>query len=628
MNMTVRRTLFAFLAGTAFFFCAIPGGFARTLDTVFEEYGFSLQGLGDFSVEKDTRRELPDSVTHIVIARKADVVVKIEITPAIGETAARAYIKERKYVLESLFKRLPNPYPGMITNTIECPDAFKPEICETEISGDPVPVFILNSTPRFTYGACVDELIRYRGVSAFIYAAGKKTLFRVELFYPKEHFYKERALAVLRSFSDGKGSRGGPADCRGYNLIIIGFDPLGANHLKSYGYGRDTAPCLDVFARESVLFRNAVSPSSWTLPVFMSWFTSLYPSQHKVVNKYSFIDGKKQVYSNLQKLSPGTVTLAEVLKENGYATAGFTGDAGVEGMFGYNRGFDVYYDKTTFGGFSLVFPKALKWLKKHRGEKVFLFIQAYDVHGRYKHENNFKSRFADPSYQGKYRGTPAEYWQLRNESLENKPLALAEEDAQFWKDWYDGKIYEADKKLGAFLDELRGMGLYDNTIIVVSSASGNEFYEHRRFDHGYSLYDELIRVPLIIKIPGIEGKIVPEQVRTVDIMPTVLDLLGVNGGETTEKQMRGVSLVPFVHGGSLKLDAFSETDYLLYSFKRSLRTSDGWKFIYSLESEKRELYNLNVDPLETRNLAETEPQKALELEKELLRWRVSFPDGK
>ncbi|MDD2703410.1 MAG: sulfatase [Candidatus Omnitrophica bacterium] len=626
--MTVRRMFFAFIAGAAFFFCAATGVFAQTMDEVFAEFGFSLQGLGDFSLEKNTSRQLPASVTHTVLARKGDVVVKIEITAALEEGDARAYIKERNYVLESLFKRLPNPYPGMITNTIECPDAFKPEIIETVIRGIPVPVYILNSTPRFTYGACVDELIRYRGVSAFIYAADRKTLFRVELFYPKEHFDKERALAVLRSFSERERTPGELVDYRGCNLIIIGFDPLGANHLKLYGYERDTAPNLDAFARESVLFRNAVSPSSWTLPVFMSWFTSLYPSQHKVVNKYSFTGGKRQVYSNLQKLSPGTVTLAQVLKNDGYATAGFTGDAGVEGIFGYSQGFDVYYDKTAFGGFSLVFPKALQWLKKHRGEKVFLFIQAYDVHGRYKHEKNFRNKFADPSYKGKYRGTPAEYWQLRNESLENKPLALAEEDVQFWKDWYDGKIYEADKKLGAFLDELRGMGLYDNTIIVVSSASGNEFYEHRRFDHGYSLYDELIRVPLIIKIPGIEGKIIPEQVRTVDIMPTVLDLLGVGVGETTEKQMRGVSLVPFVHGESLKLDAFSETDYLLYSFKRSLRTSDGWKFIYSLESGERELYNLNIDPSETRNLADEEPQKALELEKELLRRRVSFPDGK
>lgn len=626
--MTVRRALFAFHTAAAVFFCAATGVFAETLDTVFEEYDFFLQGLGDFSVEKDTRRQLPDSVTHTVIARKADVVVKIEITPAIEETAARSYIKERHYVLESLFKRLSNPYPGMITNTIECPDAFKPEITEAVIQGSTVPVYILNSTPRFTYGACVDELIRYRGVSAFIYAAGKKTLFRVELFYPKERFDKERALAVLRSFSEEKGSRGGPADCRGYNLIIIGFDPLGANHLKLYGYERDTAPCLDAFARESVLFRNAISPSSWTLPVFMSWFTSLYPSQHKIVNKYSFIDGKKQVYSNLQKLSPGTITLAEVLKKNGYATAGFTGDAGVEGKFGYSRGFDVYYDKTTFGGFGLVFSKALQWLKKHRGEKIFLFIQGYDVHGRYKHEKNFKSRFLDPGYTGRYRGTPAEYWRLRNESLEKNPLVLAEEDVRFWGDWYDGKIYEADKKFGSFLEDIRRLGLYDNTIIVVSSASGNEFYEHRRFDHGYSLYDELIRVPLIIKIPGREGTVVPEQVRTIDIMPTVLDLLGVDGGGMAEKQMQGVSLVPLIQGGSLKLDAFSETDYLLYSFKRSLRTSDGWKFIYSLENEKRELYNLNGDPLETRNLAEQEPQKALELERELSRWRVSSPAGK
>ncbi len=202
--MTVRRTVAALLAGIAFFLCAASVVGAQTLDAVFEEYGFSLSGIGDFNIEKNTRWQLPDSVTHTVIARKAGIVVKIEITPAFEEPLARAYINERTYVLESLFRRLPNPYPGMITNTIECPDSFKPETAEVQIQGIPVAVHILNSTPRFTYGACVDELIRYRGASAFIYDAGKKTLFRVELFYPKERFDRERALAVLRSFSSGE----------------------------------------------------------------------------------------------------------------------------------------------------------------------------------------------------------------------------------------------------------------------------------------------------------------------------------------------------------------------------------------------------------------------------------------
>ncbi|MDD5669423.1 MAG: sulfatase-like hydrolase/transferase [Candidatus Omnitrophica bacterium] len=403
----------------------------------------------------------------------------------------------------------------------------------------------------------------------------------------------------------------------------MGFDPLGANHLKMYGYSRETSPNLEAFSRDGFLFKNAVSPSSWTLPVFMSWFTSLYPSQHRVVNKYSSFDEKKEVYSNLQELSPGTVTLAQILKNNGYATAGFTGGAGMDGVFGYSQGFDRYYDKTTFGGFDLVFPMAIEWLKEHKKGKFFLFIHGYDVHGRYKNDKNFKNKFADPMIKSKYQGTPEEYWQLRNESLEDKPFNLNGEDVQFWRNWYDGKIYEADQKVGRFLEQIQALGLADNTVIIISSASGNEFYEHKRFDHGYSLYDELIRIPLIIKIPGIQGKIIPEQVRTLDIMPTVMDVLGISSDAAVKQQMRGVSLVPFMKGKPVRLDAFSETDYLLHTFKRSVRKSDGWKFIYTQETDERELYNLNDDPQESNNLIDREPDKAYELERELMRWRSS-----
>ncbi len=419
-------------------------------------------------------------------------------------------------------------------------------------------------------------------------------------------------------------------DYRGYNLIIIAFDPLGANHLKMCGYSRDTAPNLDAFASRGFLFRNAVSPSSWTLPVFMSWFTSLYPSRHKVVNKYSLFTEQKQELSNLQKLAPGAVTLARVMKDNGYATAGFTGDAGLEGVFGYREGFDVYYDKTVFGGFDLVFPMAAQWLKEHGSERFFLFVQGYDVHGKFDNGTDFKSAFADPSYAGKYRGTPDEYWQLRNDSLEGSLPAMSGKDLQFWRDWYDGKIFESDKKLGVFLAALESMGLLDRSIVVISSASGNEFYEHGGFDHGYSLYDELIRVPLVIRIPGVQGRIIEQQVRTIDIMPTVLDILGISGGENIRKQMQGVSLVPFMKGQPLGLSAFSETDYLLHTFKRSLRTSDGWKLIYTVETEKRELYNLNTDPGETVNCLYTEPVKAYELEQEFWDWfkTQADPQGK
>jgi arylsulfatase A-like enzyme len=644
MNKAVREALFSLPVFMVCFFCAIvPESHAVTLDSVFRDLDFSLQGIGDFIVEKDTRRESGNAGARTVIARKDEVVARLEIIRDTGEDEARTYVQEQNYVLESLFKRLPNPYPGMITNAIECPDSFKPEIVDTQVQGSPVSVYVLNSTPRFTYGTCVDELIRYRGVRTFVYAAGKKTLFRIELFYPKQSFDKELALRVIRSFTPlensrsltgqnekprpkgrgltgfavGKSVQNGGKDYRGYNLVIIALEPLGANHLKAYGYSRDTAPELERFAREGVLFRNAVSPSSWTLPVFMSWFTGQYPSRHKIVNKYSEFSSNTQVLANLQRLSPGTVTLAQILKENGYATAGFTGGAGLEGAFGFSQGFDVYYDKTTFGGFDLVFAMALQWLKEHRREKFFLFVQGFDVHGKHRPGTETKGKFADPSYRGRYRGTPEEYWELRNQSLDGTLPSLNEEDIRFWRDWYDGRIWEADKKIAGFLKEIRDLKLMDRTLVVISSGSGNEFFEHGGFDHGYSLYEELIRVPLVMHIPGVSGNIVEEQVRTLDIAPTVLELLGIERDRKAREQMQGVSLVPCMQGQRMNLDAFSETDYLLHTFKRSLRTSDGWKLIYTAETGNKELYDLSRDPEEKTDLADAQPGKAYEMEQEL-----------
>jgi len=326
-----------------------------------------------------------------------------------------------------------------------------------------------------------------------------------------------------------------------------------------------------------------------------------------------------QVLSNLSRLSPSVVTLAQVLNKNGYSTAGFTGGAGVTGAFGYGLGFGSYYDQTTFGGFDIVLPMALKWLKKHREEKFFLFIQGYDVHGRYKIPHFLKNRFADPNYGGRYKGTVEEYWELRNLSLDVGYLSMTDEDVRFWRSLYDAKIHEADRKFGLFLEEFDKLGLTDKTIIIISAGSGNEYYEHKRFDHGFSLYEELIHVPLIIRIPEKRGHVIENQVRTIDIMPTVLDLLNIDYDETVESQMQGVSLVSLIKGEDLSLDAFSETDYLFHAFKRSLKTNNGWKYIYSIDTEQRELYNLKEDPQESNNLVQEEKKIAYELEQKLFK---------
>jgi arylsulfatase A-like enzyme len=414
-------------------------------------------------------------------------------------------------------------------------------------------------------------------------------------------------------------------DYAGYNVLFVSFDALQAAHTSCLGYFRKTTPTIDKFARQGFLFENAVSSSSWTVPATMSWFTSLYPSQHRCINKYSIYTQDEHILTNLKKLSPEVTTLAQVLKKNGYVTGGFTGDAGVSGLFGFNQGFDVYIDGPKFGGMDISIPNALEWLQEVRDKKFFLFLHGYDCHGQYDPPKGYTYKFLDFNYKGSLKGGKEEEAKFREEGLEKGYIRLTEEDVRFWRALYDEKINDVDRRFSQFVERLKDMGLLDKTIVILVSDHGTEFYEHNRFDHGFSLYDELIHVPLVFWLPDAKGgRVIDEQVRALDIMPTIFDLLGIRYGPKLEEQMKGVSLLPLMNGEHTELVAFSETDYRLYTHKRSIRTPQGWKFIYTMETGEKELYNLKEDPGELNNLLEKEPRIAYEMEQELFSWLKSM----
>jgi len=404
-----------------------------------------------------------------------------------------------------------------------------------------------------------------------------------------------------------------------YNIVLVSFDALQAAHVHSLGYPRDITPAIDAMAKEGYNFSNAISVASWTVPASMTWFTGVYPSEHKLVNKFAVYAPPVQKLSNLKELSPNLVTLAEVLKKNGYVTGGFTGNAGVSGFFGYGQGFDVYFfEKGKFGSMDRSVPKALEWLAANKDKKFFLFLHGYDIHGQNVPASGLDYRYVDKGYDKKYSGSAKEQEALREEGLDKGTVSLRDEDVRFWRAVYDEKISRTDAMFRDFLKEFDRLGLTGKTIFVLTSDHGTEFYEHRRFDHGFSLYDELIHIPLIVKLPDSSaGRVVKDQVSSLDVMPTILDLLDVPLTEDLQKQLRGSSLVPAFKGESVAKDVFSETDYRLYTYKRAIMTKDGWKFIYTLENKGRELYNMKTDPGETKNLVEKEPKRAYELEQRL-----------
>ena len=409
--------------------------------------------------------------------------------------------------------------------------------------------------------------------------------------------------------------------CKDCNIIFVSFDALQAKHVHNLGYFRNITPTIDDMASRGFNFKQTISASSWTVPSSMTWFTGVYPSQHKVLNKFSKYIEEEKILSNLKKLSPDIITLAEILKANSYANGGFTGDAGVSGFFGYNQGFDIYVDSSEpFAGLEVSSPKAVDWLKENKDKKFFLFLHGYDFHGQYEPSEGFDYRFVDADYDWDYNGSREQQAILREKGLEQGYINMSEDDVEFWRAIYDEKIERADAKFAKFLEEVEKLGLMNKTIFVLTADHGTEFYEHKRFDHGFSLYDELIHVPLVIVLPNsIENRNIDNQVRSLDIMPTILDLLDIDVSRAVKNQMEGVSLVPLMKGDTLNLDAFVETDYRHYTYKRSIRTHDGWKLIYSLENGEKELYNIKEDSQELNNLIDENPEIVNELQQRLFK---------
>jgi len=408
--------------------------------------------------------------------------------------------------------------------------------------------------------------------------------------------------------------------CNDCNVVLVSFDALQAKHVHGLGYPKNITPTIDRMTEDGFSFKQAISASSWTVPASMTWFTGNYPTQHKILNKFAVYNDNDKILSNLKELSPDMVTIAEVLKQNGYVTGGFTGDAGVSAVFGYDQGFDVYVDDVKFGGQDYSVPLALEWIKENQDERFFVFLHGYDVHGQHVPKDGFDYRYVDFDYNGPFNGSAEQQASLREEGLENGYVNITDDDVRFWRAIYDEKINIVDYEFSRFVDGLEELGLMDNTILILTSDHGTEFYEHERFDHGFSLYDELVHVPFVIVHPKISGGAeIDSQVRTLDVMPTILDLLGVTTTEDINQQMEGTSLVPLMRGESLELDAFIETDYRHYTYKRGIRTHDGWKFILSLETGEKELYNINSDPEERNNLIGTEELVGYELEQRLLK---------
>lgn len=388
------------------------------------------------------------------------------------------------------------------------------------------------------------------------------------------------------------------------NVVLISIDTLRADHMGCYGYRRGTTPRLDAWARGAVRFDQVTAPANSTLPSHMSMFTSLHPEVHGVVDR--------EEQEQRLTLAPGRVTLAESLRQAGYETAAFVRDCvWMDPRFGLGRGFDSYrvvdMDARRTNE-AAVFP----WLRRTHEKPFFLFVHYYDAHSDwtrlpYDAPPPFDSLFT-AGYRGGFTGCGKDLCATRYlQQLTDLDGDLSKEDLDYIVGLYDNGVAYADSEAGRLVDALGQIGILENTIVILVGDHGEEFREHGCLGH-CGLHEDTIRVPWIVSWPGhLAPRTVQTPVQTLDLLPTLLGLLGL----PSSGDAQGLSRVDELEGrGQPPQHALFST--VAWGSGHSVRRGR-WKLILDRDSERNELYDLEADPGETTNLTLQRPDLADEL---------------
>lgn len=386
-------------------------------------------------------------------------------------------------------------------------------------------------------------------------------------------------------------------------IIIIDIDTLRADRLGCYGHDRDTSPNIDQLVQESVLFEWAFSQAPNTPPSQTSILTGLYPSTHGMI-----VDE--------DRIPQEVTTLAEALAQQGFVTAGFHDGGYMSHTFGMDQGFGVYEGYGS-KGVEVIGPKAIDWVRNHADENFFLLIHTYDVHTPYSPPPPYRDFFLQglaPPTPG-FEPTSEEMENVRLSKYTETPRKLSEVDLEYAKALYDGGIRYVDEWIGRFLAELETLGLDQRATIVIISDHGEEFQEHGSVLHE-KLYATVTRVPLILRLPG--GKLskrIPQIVETVDLVPTLLDLVGA----PHHSGLQGRSLVPLMLGDeSWRERAFSESPY--FGERRAVTLASS-RLLMTLKDNTIEVYEFRQDPLEQNDISEGNEQRNTYLIQQLEAWQ-------
>jgi arylsulfatase A-like enzyme len=429
------------------------------------------------------------------------------------------------------------------------------------------------------------------------------------------------------------------------NIILISIDALRADHLGIYGNDPAVSPRIDALARSGLLFRQAVSQGSSTVPSVASFLTSLHPTEVGVIT------GRNWALDDMR------VTLAEALQVAGYRTQAYVTNGHLVPAKGYAQGFDGYVapepgqpygldrlrTETVIAGlacrhaplicglfdrgYRLLFDRLLvmenegdrlndqarRFIRLHRDEQFFLWLHYMEPHAAYRPSQAFGD--LPPSVDAG-REDFLRTWQPSNKTI---PTVLRSEDVTALLALYDGEVLDVDRWVGAIWDEIEAQGLTDRTLLVITADHGDEFGEHGDYGHGHTVYQELNWVPLILVGPPVAtpGRVVETPVPLLDIMPTLLDVAGAPMPEP----IRGQSVLPVLQGAEPSpRPIYSESPARRSSYDdKALRLGD-YKLVYDVKLDRVELYDLRSDPGEQLDLSAAEPERAAAMREDLRAW--------
>lgn len=421
------------------------------------------------------------------------------------------------------------------------------------------------------------------------------------------------AVAALLALSAGCGGPAAPTLPEGPppDVLLLVVDCLRHDRLSFAGYERPTTPSIDALAAESVYFPHAVSQANWTRPSLPTILSGLYPSEHGLSEFGTDETGRPT--GGL--VAAEETLLAEALADGGYDTALVGDQYQLSPRFGLDQGFDFYHYKARSA--PNIHRHLFEWLSSDNvGSPFFAYLHYLEIHWPYCPPKNVRGTF----YAGDF-DTCRDHRGLRDR-IRSGERVLDEEEKRILAARHDEELLSLDRQLGKLFDRLQADGLWDETLIVLTSDHGEEFWEHGAMGHGQSLYQELIGVPLLIKPPASWEVETPRTVGSLvelrQITPTILDAAGRPPVEGVSAE----SLLPLI----LDPDEAREGErYAVAESPREVAVLSGrWKLVAARDGSSFELYDLQEDPWETRNLALEERRTLAKLRAYLDEWKSAL----